>query len=81
MATLTLTPRHGRDYPSKAAVVADWADGKDFTVANAFDPDNGRPVSIRESSTLVSRGIDAVHIRYKKLTQIAVIPVRPVVES
>jgi len=77
-SSLTLTPRYGRDYTSKAAVIADWEGGKDFTVANAFHPDDGRAVSIRESTTLVAEGIHAVHIRYKKLTQVAVIPVKAV---
>jgi hypothetical protein len=79
--SLTLTPRYGRDYPSKAAVINDWNDGKDFTVADFFSEDDGRAVSIRESAALIASGKTSVHIRYKKLTQIAVIPIRPVVES
>jgi hypothetical protein len=77
-SSLTLTPRYGRDYKSKAEVVKDWEDGKDFTVANAFHPDDGRAVSIRESTSLVAEGIHSVSIRYKKLTMIAVIPVMAV---
>ena len=32
MTTLTLQPAYGRDYKSKAAVLADWNDNKDFRV-------------------------------------------------
>lgn len=79
--SLTLTPRYGRDYKSKAEVIEAWKDGKDFTVADFFSPDDGRAVSIRESAALIASGKTAVHIRYKKLAQICVIEVRPVVES
>jgi hypothetical protein len=74
-SSLTITPRYGRDYTSKAAVIADWNDGKDFTVADFFSADDGRAVSIREVDALIAQGKTAVHIRYKKLTQIAVIPI------
>jgi hypothetical protein len=74
-SSLTLVPAYGRDYKSKAEVIAAWNDGKDFTVADAFHPDNGRAVSIRESETLISQGRTSVHIRYKRLAMIAVIPV------
>lgn len=30
MKTITLTPAYGRDYKSKAAVLDDWEDNKDF---------------------------------------------------
>lgn len=75
-AALTLVPRYGRDYTKKADVIAAWEGGKDFTVADFFSEDDGRAVSIRESGTLIERGKTSVHIRYRKLTLIAVIPLK-----
>lgn len=77
-SSLTLTPRYGRDYKSKAEVIEAWNGGLDFTVMDAFHPDNGRAVSIRESAALIATGRNAVHIRYKGLAMIAVIPIKPV---
>jgi len=34
MAHMTLIPAYGRDYPSKAAAVADWLADKDFEDAS-----------------------------------------------
>ena len=70
---LTLTPAYGRDYKSKKAVVQDWEDGKDFIIADMFNPYDGK--AFNKQSALDS-GERTVNIRYKKLTQIAVIKVR-----
>ena len=41
----TLTPAYGRDYKSAKAVKADWTAGKDFIIADMFDPADGRSVN------------------------------------
>jgi len=53
------TPAYGRDYKSKAAVLKDWQDGKDFRCAVT-----GRYLSIRDYTP------GEVWVRYKKLTQL-----------
>jgi hypothetical protein len=65
---MTLVPAYGRDYKSKAAVVADWEAGKDFMIAS-IGPDSGRYCSIRDSAQLPA----TVTIRYKRLTMIVLI--------
>lgn len=72
-SSLTLTPRYGRDYKSKAEVLADWQAGKDFTVADMFNRWHGAATSIRDSADLKAEGTTSVHIRYKRLTMIAVV--------
>ena len=44
--TMTLIPSHGRDYTSKAKVLADWNSGKDFTIADMSSPDDGRYINL-----------------------------------
>lgn len=58
----TLLPSYGRDYKSKAAVLADWNNGKDFTIAIT-----GQQCSIRDSKVLPG---SQVGLRYNKKTQI-----------
>lgn len=71
---LTLTPAYGRDYKSKKAVIEDWNSGKDFVIANMFHPDDGRYCNKED---IVKDGKEnSVSIRYKRLTQICVIPVK-----
>ena len=55
---MTLLPAYGRDYKSKAAVLADWNAGKDFRIATT-----GQYCSIRDN-------IPDVWIRYQKQTKI-----------
>lgn len=69
---MTLTPAYGRDYPSKKAVLAAWAAGKDFLIADLLDPACGKPINITDAK---QAGITTVNIRYKKLTQICVVKV------
>jgi len=52
-------PAYGRDYKSKAAVLADWQAGKDFLCAVS-----GRYLSVRDSLPA------QVWIRYAKLTKL-----------
>lgn len=63
---MTLTPAYGRDYKSKAEVIADFNANKDF-VAN----DMGRGGYINKEQIL-QLGLKSVNIRYKKLTQVFV---------
>ena len=68
---MTLTPAYGRDYKSKKAVLQDWNDGKDFIIADMFNPYDGKPINKRDAER---EGIEQqVMIRYKNLTQIAAI--------
>jgi hypothetical protein len=69
METLTLTPAHGRDYRSKAAVQQAWTDGQDFIIQNFGHRYEGKPIG---KSSADEEGI-TVHIRYRQLTRIAVI--------
>lgn len=68
-----LIPAYGRDYKSKAAVLEAWNAGKDFIIANAFDPCDGKPCNIESAR---AAGWKNVNIRYKGLRNIAVIKVQ-----
>jgi len=68
---MTLTPAYGRDYKSAAAVKKDWAEGKDFIIADFFDPNDGKPINIEDARRA---GISKVGIRYKQLTQQVFVP-------
>ncbi len=69
---MTLTPAYGRDYTSAKAAKADWDAGKDFIIADMMDPYCGKPIN-REDAR--NAGIKTVNIRYKRLTQVAVVKV------
>ncbi len=70
---LTLTPAYGRDYASKKAVLEAWNANQDFVIAS-MGPDMGRYINRQDA---VQGGIKSVHIRYKRLTQVAVVKVSP----
>lgn len=59
---MTLVPAYGRDYRSKAAVLADFDADKDF---EAVGIGGGGYVN---KSQLLKMGVREVSIRYKKLT-------------
>ena len=66
---LTLVPAYGRDYKSKAAILADLEAGKDF-LAVSYDRDGYINIEgLRE------HGIKSVNVRYGKLRKVAVIQV------
>ena len=65
--TLTLVPAYGRDYKSKKAMLADFDAGKDFQVTGI----GGSGYTTRDE--LTNMGHTEVHIRYKRLTQVAVV--------
>jgi hypothetical protein len=67
----TLVPAYGRDYKSGKEVQADWDAGKDFQIADAFSPDDGKYINKADA-----RPGQSFNIRYKKLTQIKVIKVK-----
>lgn len=68
---MTLTPAYGRDYKSKAAVVADFKAGKDFIIADFMHPDSGRYVNRAD----LQGSARQVNIRYNRLRSVAVVNV------
>lgn len=71
MTYFELAPACGRDYKSKAEVVAAWADGKDFEgdYQLGFRPVN-KPDLERDW-----KGKATVNLRYKGLRSVAVVKV------
>lgn len=67
---ITLVPAYGRDYTSKAKLLADWNAGKDFVIADMSSPYDGKPANKED---LTRAGYKNVNIRYKKMRQVAVI--------
>ena len=59
MSDIHAVPAYGRDYKSKAAVIADWQAGKDFRCAVS-----GRYLSSRDNVPA------QVWVRYAKLTKL-----------
>lgn len=59
MQNIHAVPAYGRDYKSKAAVLKDWTEGKDFR-----DAATGRYLSVRDSVPA------AIWVRYNKLRNI-----------
>lgn len=64
--SLTLQPAYGRDYKSKAAVLADWNANKDFRIAS-YGPDMGRYINKADATDVT------VNIRYQRDTKIVVV--------
>lgn len=71
MNYITLCPAYGRDYKSKAAVLDDFQNGKDFMVADYMSPWNGKPATRAE--LLAHYGNVTVNIRYEKNRRVAVV--------
>lgn len=67
MSSLVLTPAHGRDYTSQAAVLKDWNAGKDFEVADV----GYRQAYINKEDA--DRFRISVRIRYAKLRKVMVV--------
>lgn len=70
MRYIGMAPAYGRDYKSKAGVLQDFKEGKDFLITD-FGPDAGRAAN-RESFDDVKTDL-AFTIRYKGLRQVCVI--------
>lgn len=68
---VTLVPAYGRDYKTKKAVLQDFNDGKDF-IMQSYDS-QGYINKEQIDKVHKESPIRAVNIRYKQLTQIAVI--------
>lgn len=67
MNPLKIIPAYGRDYKSRAAVISDWVDDKDFTVADLSSPHDGRKVNRADA---LRAGITKVIARFDKLRKI-----------
>lgn len=63
--TATLVPAYGRDYKSKAAVMADWEADKDFRM----EP-QGCYVNKTQTKDLIGGGFISVNFRYSKLQKV-----------
>ena len=68
---MTLTPAYGRDYKSKAAVMADFNTGKDFILADITSRYDGLPCN--KASLLVNPSVKSVNIRYNGLRSVCVV--------
>jgi hypothetical protein len=66
----TVVPAYGRDYKTQKAALADFHADKDFRVNDLHDPDDDQ---LCNKSQLSGR---TVKIRYKRLTQVAVVKVK-----
>jgi hypothetical protein len=64
--TISLRPMHGRDYTSKAAVLADWDANKDFIITDLWHGAHGKPTSKADCRQM---GEASAMIRYSKLTK------------
>jgi hypothetical protein len=71
---LQLVPAYGRDYKSKKEVEAAWNDGKDFMIQDMSSPDDGRYINIEDAKN--DSDLQEVNIRFKRLTQVAVIKIK-----
>ena len=74
-----VTPAYGRDYKSKAEVVAAWEAGKDFILQDMSSPYDGKPINKQDAAGIP--GLRAVNLRYKKNTQVAVVKVATALEQ
>ena len=69
--SLTVSPAYGRDYKSKKAVLVDWDDNKDFIIQDMV---KSGMVNKQQINELKEYGYTHIHIRYKQLTQVTVLP-------
>jgi hypothetical protein len=67
---MTLVPAYGRDYKSKAEVIADLKAGKDFSVA---DFQSSGYTNLEDLKKL---GVQSVNVRYKRLASVTVVDIR-----
>lgn len=67
--SLTLIPAYGRDYKSKAQVLADYNNDKDFMVCDYL----GKSAYINKSDLEKIEGITHLHFRYQRLTKVLVL--------
>lgn len=67
---MTLTPAYGRDYKSKAEVVAAFNEDKDFIIRDVISPWCGKPANKRQ---LKESGVRSVNLRYAKERRVVVV--------
>lgn len=60
MTSATITPAHGRTYRTKAEILRDWRDGKEFVI---HLPTHETYASSRNSTHLKARGITHLEFR------------------
>lgn len=72
MQSVTLTPAYGRDYKSKAAMLADWDAGKDFVMHSVFDHTY---CSVRDLASMAENGIESIQFRYGKMRKVFILTV------
>jgi len=73
LGSIQVVPAYGRDYKSKKAVEAAWADNKDFQIQDMSSPHDGRYINLSDAKT---GGIKMVTVRYKKLRSVTIIHVK-----
>lgn len=66
---MTLQPAYGRDYKSRAAVLADLKAGKSFIFNNYGSCWDGKPVSLGQ---LLAEPYQVVNVRYSANRKVAV---------
>jgi hypothetical protein len=71
MSYLVVSPAMGRDYTSKAAVLADWEAGKDFRIESIEHC--GRMCSNRDTDKLKEAGVVGIEFRYKQLRSVFIL--------
>ena len=67
---ITLVPAYGRDYKSKKDLLAAFDENLDFKIADISCPWYGKYAGKRE---LLEHGYTEANIRYKKLSNVAVV--------
>lgn len=72
MNTITLTPAYGRDYKSKAAVLADWDANKDFMINHIS---HGGYVSKSQINDLKVDGFSHISFRYSRCTKVFIVQI------
>jgi hypothetical protein len=61
--SVTISPAYGRDYKSKAAALAAWEAGDDFSMGGGGGP----YLSRADAGSLKERGLTSISLRYGKL--------------
>ena len=69
---MNLVPAYGRDYKSRAEVIKDFNENKDFIIADISSRWDGKPCN---KADLIREGEDKVTIRYSKLQKVAVVEI------
>lgn len=72
MNSVTLIPAYGRDYKSKAAVLADWDANKDFIIQVWLNPNHigyGTYVNKAQLKDLQFDGFSHITFRYSRCTK------------